>query len=346
MSLAAVDYTFHMSVVRFDKKAQRQFRTIVTKKGIPSFKVFLAYKGALNLPDEELFGTLQLARELGTIVTAHCENAEAIDAMQQTLVAAGKTGPEYHYVSRPPVVEAEGVHHSLTFAELTGAHVYPVHTSCDEAVRTALGARYRGTNVWIEAVAPHLVLDKSYAERPDFEGAKYVMSPPLRDKRNQPVLWNAIRRRFISTIGTDHAPFDVAQREMGRDDFTKIANGIPSLQERIGLVYTHGVVAGRIDVHTMVDACSTQAAKLFGMYPRKGAVAIGSDADLVVFDPEYRGTFRHATSYSNVDYNAYEGWDVQGRSSVVTVRGEVQARDGEFVGTLGRGRLVERDATH
>ncbi len=325
VSLAAVDYTFHMSVVRFDKKAQRQLRTIVTKKGIPSFKVFLAYKGALNLPDEDLFGTLQLARELGTIVTAHCENAEAIDAMQQALVAEGKTGPEYHYVSRPPVVEAE-------FAELTGAHVYTVHTSCDEAVRTALGARYRGTNVWIEAVAPHLVLDKSYAERPNFEGAKYVMSPPLRDKRNQPVLWNAIRRRFISTIGTDHAPFDVAQREMGRDDFTKIANGIPSLQERIGLVYTHGVVAGRIDV--------------FGMYPRKGAVAIGSDADLVVFDPEYRGTFRHATSYSNVDYNAYEGWDVQGRPSVVTVRGEVQARDGEFVGTLGRGRLVERDATH
>jgi len=172
------------------------------------------------------------------------------------------------------------------------------------------------------------------------------MSPPLRDKRNQPVLWNAIRRRFISTIGTDHAPFDVAQRKVGRDDFTKIANGIPSLQERIGLVYTHGVVAGRIDVHTMVDSCSTQAAKLFGMYPRKGTVAIGCDADLVVFDPEYRGAFTHATSYSNVDYNAYEGWKVQGRASVVTVRGEVQIRDGKFVGTLGRGRLVERDATH
>jgi dihydropyrimidinase len=346
-SLAAVDYTFHMSVVRFDTKAQQQFRTIVTKKGIPSFKVFLAYKGALNLSDEDLFGTLRLAENLGTIVAAHCENAEAIDAMQQALVAAGKVGPEYQYDSRPPIVEAEGVHHILTFAELTGAHVYAVHTSCDEAVRTALGARYRGTNVWIETVVPHLVLDKSYTERPDFEGAKYVMSPPLRDRRNQPVLWNAIRRRFISTIGTDHAPFDFAgQKEMGRDNFTKIPNGIPSLQERVGLVYTHGVAAGLIDLHTMVDACSTQAAKVFGMYPQKGAVAIGSDADLVVFDPDYRGTFSHATSHSRVDYNAYEGWKLEGRPSVVTVRGAVQARDGTFVGTLGRGRLVERDATH
>ncbi len=345
--LAAVDYSFHMSVVRFDKKAQRQFHTLVTKKGIPSFKVFMAYKGALNLSDEDLFGALRLARELGTIVTAHCENAETIDAMQQILVAEGKIGPEYHYVSRPPIVEAEGVHHILTFAELTGAHVYTVHTSCDEAVRTALGARYRGTNVWIEAVVPHLVLDKSYAEQPDFEGAKYVMSPPLRDKRNQPVLWNAIARRFISTIGTDHAPFDfVGQKDLGRDTFTKIANGIPSLQERIGLVYTHGVTAGRIDLPTMVDACSTQAAKIFGMYPRKGTVAIGSDADLVVFDPDYRGTLSHATSHSKVDYNAYEGWEVRGRASVVTVRGEVQARDGNFVGTIGRGRLVEREPTH
>lgn len=345
--LAAVDYTFHMSVVRFDKKAQQQFKTIVTKKGVPSFKVFLAYKGALNLSDEDLFGTLELARSLGTIVTAHCENAEVIDAMQQSLVAEGKIGPEYHYASRPPIVEAEGVHHILTFADLTGAHVYTVHTSCDEAVRTALGARYRGVNVWIETVVPHLVLDKSYAEQPDFEGAKYVMSPPLRDKSNQRVLWNAIARRFISTIGTDHAPFDfVGQKELGRDNFAKIANGIPSVQERIGLVYTHGVAAGRLDLHAMVDACSTQAAKVFGMYPKKGAVAIGSDADLVVFDPHYRGTISHATSHSKVDYNAYDGWEVQGRPSVVTVRGEVQARDGEFVGTIGRGRLVERDAGH
>jgi len=346
-SLAAVDYTFHMSVVRFDKKAQQQFKTIVTKKGVPSFKVFLAYKGALNLSDEDLFGTLKLARKLGTIVTAHCENAEAIDAMQHALLAEKKTGPEYHYASRPPIVEAGGVHHILTFADLTGAHVYTVHTSCDEAVRVALGARYRGTDVWIEAVVPHLVLDKTYAELPAFEGAKYVMSPPLRDKRNQPVLWNAIDDRFISTIGTDHAPFDfVGQKDLGRDNFAKIANGIPSIQERINLVYTYGVLPGNLDLHAMVDACSTQAAKIFGMYPRKGTIGVGSDADLVVWDPRYKGTFSLANSYSRVDYNAYEGWEMRGRAEVVTVRGEVQARKGEFVGTLGRGRLVEREPGH
>ncbi len=345
--LAAVDYTFHMSVVRFDRKAQDQLRTIVTKKGIPSFKVFLAYKGALDLSDEDLFGAMRLARELGVIVTAHCENAEAIDAMQKALLAARKTGPEHHHASRPPIVEAEGVHHLTTFAELTGAHVYTVHTSCDEAVRNALGARYRGVNVWIETVVPHLVLDKTYAERSDFEGAKYVMSPPLRDRRNQPVLWNALARRFISTIGTDHAPFDfVGQKDLGRDNFAKIANGIPSLQERASLVYTHGVEPGRIDLQTMVDACSTQAAKLFGMFPRKGTIAVGSDADLVVFDPGYRGTFSKKGSFSRVDYNAYEGWEMRGRPSVVTVRGAIQARDGKFVGTLGRGRLIEREPTH
>ncbi len=345
--LAAVDYTFHMSVVRFDPNAQEQFERIVTQKGIPSFKVFLAYKGALNLPDQELFGALQLARRLGVIVTAHCENADAIDAMQRTLLAEGKTGPEFHYYSRPPVVEAEGVNHLATFAELTGSHIYTVHTSCQAAVARALEARARGVNVWIEAVAPHLVLDKSYAEQPGFEGAKYVMSPPLREATNQQALWEGIASRDISTIGTDHAPFDfVGQKELGRGDFSKIANGIPTLQERIGLVHTHGVVPGRIDLNTMVDACSTQAARLFGMYPRKGTIAVGSDADLVVFDPGYRGSFSLATSHSRVDYNAYEGWEQLGRPEMVTVRGQVQVRDGEFVGELGRGQLIEREPTH
>ncbi len=345
--LAAVDYTFHMSVVRFDPSAQQQFREIVTRKGISSFKVFLAYKGALNLSDEDLFGALRLAKELGVIVTAHCENAEAIDAMQKALAAQGKLGPEWHYYSRPPLVEAEGVHHLMTFAELTGAHVYTVHTSCGEAVQEALQGRYRGVDVWIEAVAPHLVLDKTYAERPNFEGAKYVMSPPLRDKHNQDVLWNGLRSRVISTVGTDHAPFDAkGQKEMGRDDFAKIPNGIASIQERVNLVYTYGVLPGRLDLHTLVDALSTQAAKIFGMYPRKGTIALGSDADLVIFDPEYRGTFSLADSHSKVDYNAYEGWEQKGRPTTVTVRGEIQVRDGLFVGRLGRGRLIQREPSH
>jgi dihydropyrimidinase len=343
---AAVDYSYHMSVVRFDPKVRDQFRKIVND-GVPSFKVFLAYKGALDLSDEQLYSAMAYAKSLGVIMTAHCENAEAIDAMQRSLIAAKKTGSEFHGASRPPVVEASGVHHLCSFAELTGAHVYAVHTSCDEAVREALNARYRGVNVWIESVAPHLVLDESYAALPDFEGAKYVMSPPLRDKTNQDVLWNGLRSRAISTVGTDHAPFAFkGQKDMGTDAFTKIPNGIPTLQERVDLVHTHGVATGRLTLNQFVDACSTQAARIFGMYPKKGAIKIGSDADLVVYDPKFHGTFRCADSYSKVDYCAYEGWERIGRPSVVTVRGQVQARNGKFVGTIGRGQFIRRDATH
>lgn len=344
--LAAVDYTFHMSVVRFEEAVRGQFGDIV-RAGVASFKVFLAYKGALNLSDEHLFAAMKLAKELGVIVTAHCENADAIDALQRALLAAGKTGPEWHGPSRPPTVEADGVHHLCTFAELLGTHVYIVHTSCDAAVCEALAARYRGVNVWIESVIPHFLLDETYAERREFEGAKYVMSPPLRAKANQSVLWNGVKSRAISTIATDHAPFRFrGQKAMGKDAFTKIPNGIPSIQERVDLVHTYGVTAGRLGLQAMVDACSTQAARLFGLYPKKGAIQVGSDADLVVYDPAFHGTFSQECSYSKVDYNAYEGWERRGRASVVTVRGQVQVRDGEFVGTIGRGEFLRREPTH
>ncbi|MGI9077819.1 MAG: dihydropyrimidinase [Gemmatimonadaceae bacterium] len=344
--IASVDYTFHMAVVRFEQNVREQFRRIV-EQGVSSFKVFMAYKGALNLSDEHLFAMLRMAKEMGVIVTAHCENADAIDAMQKALLAGGKTGPEWHGPSRPPVVEADGVHHLCAFAELTGAHVYTVHTSCDAAVREALAARHRGVNIWIESVVPHLVFDESSATLPNFEGAKYVMSPPLRHKSNQDVLWNAIRSRSVSTVATDHAPFSFGgQKEMGRDAFTMIPNGIPTLQERIDIVHTRGVTEGRLDLQTMVDACSTQAARIFGLYPRKGTVQVGADADLVVYDPQHRGVFSLASSYSRVDYNAYEGWERRGRASLVTVRGKVQVRDGDFVGTVGRGRFIAREPTH
>ncbi len=345
---ASVDFTFHMSVVRFDELAQRQLRQIVNDHGIASFKVFLAYKGALDLSDADLFACLSLAKELGVIVTAHCENAGAIDAMQAKLVSEGKTGPEFHEPSRPTCVEGDGVTHLATMAQLTGAHIYCVHTSCDEAVNAALAARRRGVNIWIEAVAPHLVLDKTYAELPEFEGAKYVMSPPLRDKSNQAFLWNQLRARAISTIGTDHAPFDfeAQKKALGRDAFPKIPNGIPSVQERIDLIHTHGVLSGRIDYQTFVDACSTQAARIFGLYPRKGTIRVGSDADLVVYDPNKKHTLAHKASHSNVDYNAFEGWEMTGKSEFVTVRGKIQARNGQFVGETGTGRLLKRKPTH
>ncbi|HUS38892.1 MAG: dihydropyrimidinase [Pirellulales bacterium] len=344
--LAACDYTFHMGVSRFDDTTESQLREIV-QRGIASFKIFLAYKGAFGIDDTELYKTLSLAKELGVIVTAHCENETLVAQLQSQLIAAGKTGPEFHEPSRPPRVEAEGVHHLMTFAGLTGAHVYVVHTSCDEAVRAAQAARYRGVNAWIETVIPYLVVDKTYAEKPGFEGAKYVMSPPLRDISNQQVLWDGIRTRLISTVATDHAPFDfVGQKDMGKDNFTLIPNGIPSVEDRVNLLYTYGVKRNRIDLHTLVDAASTQAAKLFGLYPRKGAIQLGSDADLVIYDPEYRGKLSVETQHMNVDYSAFEGWDIEGRPSVVTLRGEIQARDGQFVGTLGRGQLLKRQPTH
>ncbi len=345
--LAAVDYTFHMSVVRFDTLAREQLRTIVQDHGIASLKIFLAYKGALDLSEEDLFGVLTFAKELGVIVTAHCENAEAIDAMQKRLLSEGKTGPEWHEPSRPVSVEADGVTHLATMAELTGAHLYIVHTSCEPAVRAAIDAKFRGVNIWVEAVAPHLVLDKTCAERPGFEGAKFVMSPPLRDRHHQEALWGAIASGIISTIGTDHAPFKFkGQKDMGTDAFTKIPNGIPSVQERPQLIYTHGVCAGRIDLHTFVSACSTQAARIFGMYPKKGDIRVGSDADVVVWDPSYEGTLSVETSHSAIDYNGYEGWPIKGCASAVFVRGQLQSRNGEFVGTIGRGELIRRKPTH
>jgi len=340
---ACCDFTFHQSVVRFDELAMGQLRELVANHGVQSFKVFLAYKGALDIGDPELFELLTLSRELGVVVTAHCENAEAIDQMQRMLVSAGRTGPEYHHASRPRAVEADGVNHLCAFAQLTGSRVYIVHTSCGIALERAQSARTRGVDVSVEAVIPHLVLDKTHAERPDFEGAKYVMSPPLRDGMEHDVLWGAIRDREIATIGTDHAPFNFAdQKTMGRDDFTRIPNGIPSIQERVDLVHTYGVCADRIDLNTFVDACSTQAARIFNLYPRKGEIAVGSDADLVVYDPDHRGTFTNADSLDNVDYCGYEGMERRGRSHVVTLRGKVVARDGQYVGEPGTGTYLPR----
>ena len=343
---SACDFTFHQTVSRFDKECEDQLTEIV-KKGISSFKIFLAYKGALGITDEELYYTLRLAKKLGVITTAHCENADLVLESQKKLLAEGKTGPEWHYWSRPPRVQAEGVHHLMTFAETHDAHCYVVHTSCEESLQEALAAAARGVHVWTEILVEYLVLDKSYAELPNFEGAKYVMSPPLPDKKNQEVFWNALRQRFVSTVGTDHAPFDFkGQKEMGRGDFTKIPNGIPALEDRVNLLYTHGVAEGRIDLSTFVDCASTQAARLFGLFPRKGTIAVGSDADLVVYDPDYRGKISQKTMLMNVDYSAFEGWPIKGRPHVVTVRGEIAAKDGKFVGTVGRGKLVKRAPPH
>ncbi len=339
--VAPCDYTFHMGVTRFDGEAARQFREIV-KRGIRSFKVFLAYKGALGVDDRELYHTLKLAAELGVVVTAHCENETLVDERQKELLGDKKSGPEWHEPSRPVQVEAEGVNHLMTFAELTGAEVYIVHTSCKEAMEAAQRGIARGVKAHIEVVLPHLLLDQSYTQKDGFQGAKYVMSPPLRDRSQLPHMWDALRSRAISTVATDHAPFDFeAQKVMGKDAFTKIPNGIPSVENRADLLFTHGVAGGRIDLHTFVDAASTRAARIFGL-KGKGTIAVGSDADLVVYDPAFRGKISAKTHQMATDYNAFEGWEQNGRASVVTVRGAIMAKDGRFVGKLGTGRLVSR----
>ena len=343
---SACDFTFHMGVTRYDTEAERDFKEIV-KRGVSSFKVFLAYKGALGVTDEELYKTLQLAKQLGVITTAHCENADLIQELQNKLLSEGKTGPEFHYWSRPPAIEAEGVHHLMTFAEMTGAHVYIVHLSCEEALRQAVRGAERGVRVWVETLIQYLLCDRTDAERPNFEGAKFVMSPPLRDKKNQEILWHGLRQGVIATLATDHAPFDFAsQKQMGRNDFTKIPNGIPSLEDRINLYYTEGVKRGRIDLHQFVSTASTQAARLFGLFPRKGTIQIGADADLVIYDPEYRGTISARTHHMNLDYNAFEGRPIEGRASTVTVRGKVAVRDGTYVGEPGWGKFLRREPSH
>lgn len=343
---SACDFTFHMGVARYDKEAEGELREIV-KSGISSFKIFLAYKGAFGISDEELFHILRLAKSLGVIVTAHCENADLVYEMQKKLIAEKKTGPKWHYWSRPPAVEAEGVHHLATFAHMHGTHIYTVHTSCEESLRAAIRARERGVKIWVETLIQYLTHDKTHAELPNFEGAKYVMSPPLRHKKNQDVFWNALAQGLVSTVATDHAPFDFKdQKRMGISDFTKIPNGIPSLEDRVKMLWTRGVSTGKLTMNQFVDVGSTQAAKLFGLFPRKGTIAVGSDADLVVWDPKYRGTISASKQYMNVDYNPYEGCEITGRPAVVTVRGEIAARGGKFVGKIGRGKLIKREPNH
>ncbi|MEM6553087.1 MAG: dihydropyrimidinase [Planctomycetota bacterium] len=343
--LSACDYTFHMGVTRYDEAAEAGLRKVVDD-GITSLKVFLAYKGAFGVDDAELYSTCMLAKELGVVVTAHCENAELVGALQQRLLAEGKVGPEWHEPSRPVQVETEGVHHFCTFLEMTGASGYIVHTSNRPAVEAAQRFSDRGVDVDIETVIPYLTMDSTYAERPDFEGAKFVMSPPIRSADHQAYLWDALADGRVHTVGTDHAPFDfVGQKDMGKPptgNFTTIPNGIPSVQHRVTLLYTHGVTTGKLSLQRFVEAASAHAAKRFGMYPAKGTLAPGSHADVVVWDPDYTGTITQADNLMATDYDGFEGFEITGRPSLVTVRGKVSARDGQFVGTLGHGKQVPR----
>ena len=342
---SACDYAFHMSVTKFVAETESQLRQIVAD-GTASFKIFLAYKSFFGVDDGEMYQTLELAKRLGVITTAHCENAELVARLQQKLLSEGKIGPEWHEPSRPESVEAEGTGRFATFLENTGATGYVVHLSCEPALHAALAAKRRGVKISVESVLPHFLLDKTHAERPGVEGMKHVMSPPLRAKPNQDVLWHALADGSVDTVGTDHCPFDLQQKLLGKDSFVSIPNGIPGIEDRVNLLYTHGVKRGRLDLDRFVDSASTRAAKLFGLFPRKGTIAVGGDADLVVYDTNYRGKVSAKTQHVNNDYSGFEGVDIEGRPSVVTVRGKVQVRDGKFVGERGRGKMLKREPTH
>ncbi len=340
---SACDYSLHISVPKFDDLVKKRLKEFAEEFGLYSWKIFLAYGETMGIGDGELFELFKYSREIGALIIAHCENADIISSLQREFVRQGKTSPRWHYYTRPPEVEAMGVHHFLRFAELTGAPGYIVHLSCEEALREAQRARERGVKTYVETLINFLLLDKSLAELPDFEGAKYIMSPPLRDKKNHPVLWDAIAQSSIDVVATDHAPFDFkGQKDLGRDNFTNIPNGIPSIQERIPLLYTYGVKRGRISLEKFVKVASTNPAKIFGLYPKKGTIAVGSDADIVIFDPHYRGKITRETQQSAVDYNAYEGWEIEGRPHTVILRGQIMVSDGQFVGPQNWGKFVPR----
>jgi dihydropyrimidinase len=239
-------------------------------------------------------------------------------------------------------VEAEGTGRFAAFLGNTGATGYVVHLSCEPALQAALTAKARGVRIFVESVLPHFLLDKTKAEQAGVDGMKYVMSPPLRDVRNQTILWDALAAGAIDTVGTDHCPFDLEQKLLGKDAFTQIPNGIPGLEDRVNLLYTYGVARGRLDLHRFVEVASTKAAKLFGLFPRKGVIAPGSDADLVIYDPNHKSVLSFKTQATNNDYNGFEGMPIEGKPWVVTVRGKVQVKDGKFVGDRRRGRLIKR----
>ena len=318
--------------------------------GTKSFKVFLAYKGAFDLDDAGLFALCSLAAELGVVVTAHCENAELVAAGQQRLLAEGRTGPEWHEPSRPPSVEAEGVHHFCSFLEATGARGYVVHTSCRAALDAAAPFQLRGVNVRIEAVLPHLVFTREDTRRPGFEGAKYVMSPPLRDADDVEALWSGLLAGRVDTVGTDHCPFDFkGQKEMGRppeSDFTKIPNGMPCIEHRPSVLWHFGVGERGMDPCRFVEVASTAAARAFGLFPRKGVVQPGADADLIVWDPALEHTISAEAHHMNVDHSVFEGQRLVGGPRATVVAGEVVARDGRCTldaDAAGQGRCLTRN---
>jgi dihydropyrimidinase len=339
---AVVDYGFHMIVTDLPLAGLEEMDALVAE-GVTTFKLFMAYPGRLMVDDETIFRALRRTAENGAMVLVHAENGGVIDELVRQARVAGHTAPKYHALTRPPRTEAEATHRAIALAELAGAPVYIVHVSCAEAADEIAAARARGAAALGETCPQYLFLSDERYDEPGFEGAKYVMSPPLRPRAGQERLWRALAADELQVVATDHCPFRMKdQKTLGRDDFTKIPGGAPGIETRMSLLYDGGVRAGRITLARFVELTATNPARLFGLYPRKGAVAAGSDADLVVWDPEREVTWSAATHHMRVDYNPYEGRVGKGAPEAVWSRGRRIIADGKFVGRAGAGQFLKR----
>ena len=338
---AAIDYGLHMILTEINPQVLAGMDALI-HEGVTSFKLFMAYKD-LRVDDESIFRAMRRTGENGGLVTMHAENGGVIDTLVQEAVATGKSAPKYHALTRPSRAEGEATGRAIALAEIAGVPVYIVHLSCREALDAVREARDRGLPAYAETCPQYLFLSSDDLDRPDFEGAKYVCSPPLREKVHQAHLWEGLARDHLQVVATDHCPFCFAdQKTLGRDSFAKIPNGLPGVEDRMSLLYDGGVRSGSISMSRYVQLTATAPARIFGLYPRKGVIAIGSDADLVIFNPNARRTITANRQHMRTDYNPYEGREVYGVTETVLLRGRVIVEHGTFVGSAGQGQFLRR----
>ena len=341
----AIDYAFHMIITDMPSERIGEMRHLAND-GVTSYKLFMAYPGALLSDDATIFRAMRKAGEDGTLVCMHAENGIVIDELVKIAQSQGHTEPKYHALTRPTRLEAEGVHRALSIAEVAQAPVYIVHLSCYDALQELRLAQARGVMAHAETCPQYLLLDVKRYDEPGFDGAKYVLTPPLREHWNHDELWGGLRTHALDVISTDHCPFCLKeQKELGRNDFSKIPNGGPGIENRMSLIYHYGVSHGHISLNRFVELTSTAPAKIFGLFPRKGTLAVGSDADIVIFDPDHEETisyFNERTHHMNIDYSAYEWFKVKGFTETVLSRGKIIIENGHYVGRPGDGRFVKR----
>ncbi len=340
---AVIDYGFHLAITDLTPAVMAELPAMV-EAGVTSIKCFMAYKGVFQIDDATLFQVLEQARELGTLVNVHAENGDVVDLLIKRLVAEGLTAPRYHAASRPPEVEAEATFRAVALAELARAPLNVVHMTHEGSVQHVANARARGNHhIHGETCPQYLVLSIDQYDEPDFQGARYVMSPPLRDRREHEYLWRQLANGTLQTLMTDHCSFRMGdQKTLGRDDFSRIPNGIPGIETRLPIVFSEGVKRGRISLQTMVATMCTNPARMYGLYPRKGTLALGSDADIVLIDPHKRVTLAAASLNQHTDYCPFEGLEVTGYPVLTIARGDIIAQNGRYIGAPARGQFLKR----